>query len=194
MKKLFLLLVVVIGFTATTFAQVSANAGANGVINQPAAAAPLSINWVQDMDFGTIINNSTNVGQPTFANPLTAYLEIFPIAGGAPTISPLNLTFSGVPRVAKFLVRNVNNGGVLKAGDITLTHNIDHTLSGGDAWFETSSAVTASGLRPGVNYTVFDQVSGSNDYFVSVGGILLMNQNAKGGFNVSGLTVTINNH
>ena len=80
MKKLILFAIVVFGFAATSFAQVSAGAGANGQIQLPAAAPALSINWVQDMDFGIITNNATT---STVGN---AQIGIQPVVGASPTV------------------------------------------------------------------------------------------------------------
>jgi hypothetical protein len=119
-----------------------------------------------------------------------------PKANAGVTTSGANISYTGVPKYAKFLVKNVNKlfGGVgLVDGDITLTNNSDHTLSAGNAWFDTSSAGTPNAVC-GTSYTDVELVQGTTNYFVSIGGVIQMNKDASGGFNVAGLTVTVNNH
>jgi len=84
--------------------------------------------------------------------------------------------------------------GPLLDGDITLTNYSDHLLAGGNAWFDTSASHTNNTYCLN-NYTLIEQATGSTtDYLVSIGGILRMNSQATGGFNVAGLTITVNNH
>jgi len=194
MKKLILLAVVILGFAATSFAQ-SANASVNGVINTPTVAA-LSVNWVQNMDFGTITNNATTStqGSPTG----DAYMRIIPQEGnGLVTVTQNKLT-STVAKPAKFRVNNVYTTGTpggLASTDITLTNYTDHTLSNGNAWFDTNSGGTTNTDCGNYVCTNSYLVPGSTtDYYVVVGGILQMNKLATGSINVSGLTVTINGH
>jgi hypothetical protein len=53
MKKLVLLAVVILGFAATSFAQLSAKASAFAMIELPTVAAPTMV-WVDDLSFGSI--------------------------------------------------------------------------------------------------------------------------------------------
>ena len=192
MKKLILLAVVILGFAAPSFAQ-TANAGVNGQIQLPAAVAPLTVSWLQDMDFGIITNRATVAGVQGIGN---GEMDLHPVPGGAAPVATLtNITYTGTLKVAKFAVRNVTVNGPLLDGDITLTNYSDHLLAGGNAWFDTSSAGTTNNSYCSQNFTVIEHVSGSTtDYLVSIGGILRMNSQATGGFNVAGLTVTVNNH
>jgi len=194
MKKLILLAVVILGFAATSFAQ-TANAGVNGQIQLPAAVAPLTVSWLQDMDFGIITNKATTTGVAGINTAGNGYMILAPNGGGAaptPTIS--NITYTGTLKVAKFAVRNVTVNGPLLDGDITLTNYSDHLLAGGNAWFDTSASHTNNTYCLN-NYTLIEQATGSTtDYLVSIGGILRMNSQATGGFNVAGLTITVNNH
>ena len=192
MKKLILLAVVILGFVATSFAQ-TANAGVNGQIQLPPAVAPLTISWAQDMDFGIITNKAPVAGIQGIGS---GSMQLIPVAGGAaPIVNKTNITYTGTPKVAKFTVRNVTVNGPLQVGDVTLTNFSDHVLAGGNAWFDTSSGGTPNGFTTG-NYTLIEPVAANpvTDYIISIGGILQMNSQATGGFNVSGLTVTVNNH
>jgi hypothetical protein len=161
MKKLILLAVVILGFAATSFAQ-TANAGVNGQIQLPAAVAPLTVSWLQDMDFGIITNKATTTGVAGINTAGNGYMILAPNGGGAaptPTIS--NITYTGTLKVAKFAVRNVTVNGPLQDGDITLTNYSDHLLAGGNAWFDTSSAGTTNNSYCSQNFTVIEHVSGS---------------------------------
>ena len=181
MKKLILLAIVVFGFAATSFAQVSAGASANGQIQLPSAPAAFSVNWFQDMDFGTLLNNATAGNDAT--------LTIF--ATGLNSKSS-NLTVTGVtPRPAKFLCKNAFSSPV------TLDQISLSPLTFADAggtWSFTTGVPIASQTTADIRWTDVSEFGthGSGQYMIAVGGLLTLHPGAVGNINITGLTVTVN--
>jgi hypothetical protein len=181
MKKLLLLAVVILGFAATSFCQTShpANVTVMGQVTIGAGAnASFAINSMNALDFGDITNNATAGNN--------AKISIWPNG----TINQeINMTHGGAPKPALFKVTGADTQ--ILDTDITLTGNVQHT---GNVFFDTSSGGTTNSNITG-NYTSITAVSGlAKAYWISVGGVLELNNLATGAITISGLTLTVNNH
>ena len=157
MKKIILLAVVVFGFTAISLAQNNVvQAGVGGQINlAPAANASFWIGSLNDLDFGILTNKATSGNNAT--------VSIAPTG----TVTPnAFVTVAGSPKPAKFLAKGCDTPIV--AGDLVLTGYTDHTISGGHAFFDTSSAATPNAANCGAtNYTSYSLVPGqTTQYYI----------------------------
>lgn len=180
MKKLLLLAVVILGFTAFSNAQNAANAGAFARIEVPStnggggsANVPQSIGWTADMNFGTITN--------TLAAGTTGTITLSPVGGiSIPSGTALaHGTMTGVP--AEFLIKGATQG------QITITYPATLQLTGDGAPLTLT-------LTPNVLNTpaCWVDVTGSTDKKLKIGGTLAIPAGAWGGYSSgSNLTVTV---
>ncbi len=174
MKKLVLLAVVLIGITATSFAQQTLQAQAGIQAQVQAATSPNASFWIgslNDMDLG-IITNKAEAGH-------NATLQLLPNGNATPNAY---LTYTGIPKPASFLVKG--SGTTLDNTQITVTPSIP-VFSGGHGVFESNNTT----------YVSVTPVAGqSGQYTIKVGGLLTLDKDAIGTISVSGLTVTVNGH
>ena len=171
MKKIFILAVAVFGFAAPTFAQTIANASATAII-ETTPSGTKSIGYIGDMDFGTITNNLTpgNTGTLTL-NPdgtITA------IAAGLS-----QATHTGKP--AQFLIKGAN------PGTIAITYPATLQLTGATAGAPLTLTVTPDVVH---NAACWEDVAGSTDQKLKIGGTLSIPSGAYGGY-TSGSTLVV---
>ena len=180
MKKLLILAVVLLGFTAISQAQSVANASAFARIEVPVTSGggnsvnvPQSIGWTADMNFGTITN--------TLAAGTSGSITLGPtgtisIPSGA---ALAHATMTGVP--AQFLIKGAT------AGSITITYPATLQLTG-------EGAPLTLTLTPDVihNDACWENVAGTTDKKLKIGGTLAIPAGAYGGYSSgTGLTVTV---
>ena len=169
MKKIFILAVVLLGFAATTFAQTVANAGVTAVIETPASGTK-SIGYIGDMDFGTITNN--------LASGSTGTLTLNP-DGTITAIDPGLAQATHTGKAAQFLIKGAS------PGTITITYPASLQLYG-------SGAPLTVTLTPDVvhNAACWEDVAGSTDQKLKMGGTLSIPAGAYGGYS-SGSTLVV---
>jgi hypothetical protein len=169
MKKIFLLAVVVLGFATVSIAQTVANAGVTAII-ETTPSGTKSIGYIGDMDFGTITNNLTSGN--------TGTLTLNPDG----TITAINAglshaTHTGKP--AQFLIKGAT------PGTIAITYPASLQLTGGGAPLTVT-------LTPDVihNAACWEDVAGSTDQKLKMGGTLSIPAGAYGGYS-SGSTLVV---
>ena len=169
MKKIFILTIVVLGFAATTFAQTVANASATAII-ETTPSGTKSIGYKADMDFGTITNNlaTGNTGTLTL-NPDGTITAIS--AGLA------QATHTGIP--AQFLLKGAT------PGTIAITYPATLPLTGAGA--PLTLTVTPDVVH---NAACWEDVAGSTDQILKIGGTLSIPAGAYGGY-TSGSTLVV---
>jgi hypothetical protein len=80
---------------------------------------PLTLAWAQDLNLGTIMLT----GPAGFTGEVVGIT-----AGGAFTCSGVNVTCSGTPQVARYVVTGTQGQNVtINAGDVTMTNGFDAT-------------------------------------------------------------------
>lgn len=165
MKKLALLLVVLAGYTVTTFAQVSASASSTAAV-----ITPIAISKTTDLNFGTLAVSPTVAGTlvmtPAGSRSITGGVTL-PAVTGTVTAAVFHVTGLGTSTFA-----------ITLPGTITLSDGGSATMSLG-SFTSTPSATGAL-------------VGGALD--VNVGGTLTVaaGQTAGTYTNAAGLAVTVN--
>jgi hypothetical protein len=200
MKKLILLAVVIIGFTAMSFGQVKTASGVvTGQINVSVPASTIYVGSLNALDFGVLTLNPVGTENSWISVP----------AQGSATTH--NITITGLPKAAKFEIKNT--GTPVTIDQITLAGTEDLTSLSGKAYFETCNSANVSdattkntsgmgmvtsamgGSTP-TNYTQLVQ-NGSTptNYYLYIGGFLTISPDAQGGtINLGNLSVTVNGH
>jgi len=165
--KLFAIAIVILGFSATSFAQVDATATASATI-----ITPIAINKTVDLNFGNISVSATG-GTVILAPSL---------AGARSTTGGVTLpTVTGTFTAAKFVVTGLGNSTYsisLPAAPISLSDGASHTMAVGTF---TSTPSTTGALT-----------AGTQDVYVGVTLTVAGLQAAGLYTNSTDLTVTVN--
>jgi len=172
MKKLFLLAVVVLGFTFTTFAQIKT--GSSGSVTVPLGGAgsispAINVSWVSNLNLGTVTNSSTG-----------GTVRLWP-AGGIQTGG--GVTTSAITGTAATF--KITGANILPTVDITPLYS--NILNAGSVSVGRFDIVPASDCNISPNGTY------AHEYIVQVGGTLTLNANATGSVTIPGVTITVNN-
>lgn len=167
MKKLLLSAIVILGFSAATFAQSSTTATANALL-----IVPISIAHNADLNFGTI-GASATAGTVTIA------------PNGTQSSSTGLKIITGAKSAAAFTV----TGEIAAGFSITIPTALPYTLTG-DGTSPTTMDITAFTISPASGATIGSGGTTS----VTVGATLAVNANQKSGTytNATPFTVTVN--
>jgi hypothetical protein len=149
--KLFAVTFVMLAFSASTFAQVSATAQASAVIQ-----TPLAITSTVDMDFGSMAATSGGTVDLALDNSLTASAGVT-LIGGTPTAASFtvtginNATYSiGIP--ASIVLTNGTPADDMTVDNII--HNSTGTLSGtGSETFAVGGRLNVASAQAAGTYT-----------------------------------------
>lgn len=174
MKKLIVLAVVILGFTATSFAQLSATASITANI-----LPVISIQKINDLNFG-------NIYTPSAAGTVEVLAQETPNRKALPTEMILG---SGSGEAAKFTLTGVGSG---IANHLVSFPNTPITLSSGSNTMNVVlTAYTAGGTVPAGTITI--DPSGLATFYI--GGTLHINANQPFGSykNTTDFIVTVNN-
>lgn len=172
MKKLVFLAVVLIGITATSFAQTVANANmVTSIVPASSPNANLKIGYVGNLIFGQVTNNGGGV------------VSVF-AAGTRAVDDPNKLTVSGNFQPASF-----NIEGAIQ-GTLALAFSQTHFPFGTGSWVDVDGI---TGLNQNTLFTTLGAVQGVNGkYLLKVGGTLHIAPGENGSYDLSGLSVTVN--
>ena len=181
MKKIILLAVVVLGFTASSFAQnLIANASVTAEIQSQSGSGSgnngAGVTWAKDMNFGSvnIIGLTSGTGtvtiDPSALSPGTANLTVAPsyssnvvVGTNSPTIQPASFTVTGSP------------------ASITITNSVPLTFG--------THTIVVDNIKS--NKTLVLAASGTKTLYVGGTMNLAVGQAVGGYSNTAGLEVTI---